>query len=89
MAKIHKKPLTQQHVQLKSEEEREKESGQLDNLFLTLREGIVETIDTKKHKHHKKGHKKKPHAKSLLQLDSDIQLDALSLSHQKQKQTQK
>lgn len=71
------KPKAKKHYSIKSEEEIEKESGQLDNLFLTLREGIVETIDTKKlkhpHKHHKKlGHKKqrkhgnKPHATSLL-----------------------
>ena len=91
---IMHKPKAKKHHQLKSEEEMEKESGQLDNLFLTLREGIVDTIDTKKqkHKHHKKGgHKKqkkhgdKPHAASLLQIDSDIQMEASSLSKTHQK----
>jgi hypothetical protein len=75
--KAHKK------IELKSEEEKEKESGQLDNLFLTLREGIVETIDSKKHKHHKKKKHSKPHASNLIQLDADIQLEVASLSHQR------
>ena len=90
-AKYSKKPKA--HKKIQTEEEMDRENGQLDNLFLTLREGIVENIDSKKqekhekHKHHKKGahkhqknHENKPHASNLLQLDADIQLDASSLS---------
>lgn len=59
-------------------------------MFLTLREGLVDNISAPK-KHHKKhgshkktGHKKhgkkakKPHASSMLQLNSDIQMGSLS-----------
>ena len=81
--KYSKKPKA--HKKIQTEEEMDRENGQLDNLFLTLREGIVENIDSKKqekhekHKHHKKGahkhqknHDDKPHASNIIQLESDI-----------------
>lgn len=79
----------------KSEEEIDRENGQLDNLFLTLRESIVQNIEEAhtsnktiegNEAHHKSHGKKKHHHKKkapkntqMLQLDSDIQMEAASL----------
>lgn len=80
---------------MKSEEEIDRENGQLDNLFLTLRESIVQNIEEAhtsnktiegNEAHHKSHGKKKHHHKKkapkntqMLQLDSDIQMEAASL----------
>lgn len=69
VGKEHKKAKSHHHK--KTADQIEHESGQLDNLFLTLRDGIVETIDHKK-KPKKKKHHKKPKVSSLIQLDSVI-----------------
>ena len=84
-------------VKKKTEEEIDRENGQLDNLFLTLRESIVQnieeahvsnkTVEHKKEHHSNKAHGKKKHhhkkkapkSTQMLQLDSDIQMEAASL----------